>query len=87
VFDSQKVIISKKGLFVGKGYAKDNMYVLSINKDSCVSAYIVDDVNIYWHYRLGHIGSNGLDRMISHEYIPKSSYVYTTNNCECCGTS
>jgi len=60
------------------------MYVLSMNKVSSASAYIVDDVNVFWHYRLGHIGSNAMNRMISYNYIPKSSHIYTTNNCECC---
>ena len=85
VFDSQKVIISKKGSFVGKGYAKDNMYLLNINKDVAISAYIVDAYDNYvWHYRLGHIGSNTLNRMIAHNLVPKNSIALTTQNCECC---
>ena len=79
VFDSQKVIISKKGSFIGKGYAKDNMYLLNLNKDISISTYIVDanDKHV-WHYRLGHIGSNSINRMISHDLIPKDSIALST---------
>lgn len=85
VFDSQKVIISKNGSFVGKGYAKDSLYLLSINKASN-STYIVDDFN-FWHYRLGHIGSHAMQRMISYNLVPKNSAILPTHTCECCAQS
>ena len=46
-------VITKKEIFVGKGYAVDGMFKLSIgvNKASPSSVYIVSCVNI-WHARL-----------------------------------
>jgi hypothetical protein len=63
------------------------MYLLSINKVSNDSAYILNDINSIWHFRLGHVGSNAMNRMISHNMIPKSSSILTTNTCECCAQS
>ena len=61
------------------------MYLLNINKDVAISAYIVDAYDNYvWHYRLGHIGSNTLNRMIAHNLVLKNSITLTTQNCECC---
>ena len=45
VLESNKLILSKNGIFVGKGYATDGMYKLSIiNKEVSNCAYIVDSL-------------------------------------------
>ena len=45
VLESDKLILSKNGIFVGKGYAIDDMYKLSIiNKEVSGCAYIVDSL-------------------------------------------
>ena len=45
VLESDKLILSKNGIFVGKGYATDGMYKLSIiNKEVSSCAYIVDSL-------------------------------------------
>ena len=61
------------------------MYLLNLNKDISISTYIIDanDKHV-WHYRLGHIGSNSINRMISHDLIPKDCIALSTQNCECC---
>ena len=48
--ESDKCIVTKSGAFVGKGYACDEMFKLSINKVN-VSVYIADSFDI-WHARL-----------------------------------
>ena len=53
VFESNKFILSKTDVFVGKGYLYVCMFKLSINKTQ-VSAYLVDLISL-WHSRLGHI--------------------------------
>ena len=45
ILESDKLILSKNGIFVGKGYATDGMYKLSIiNKEVSSCAYIVDSL-------------------------------------------
>ena len=55
---SDQYVISKKGLFVGKGYACDGMFKLNIenNISSASSIYMLSFVN-FWHARLCHINS------------------------------
>ena len=55
VLESDKLILSKCGVFVGKGYSYNGMYKLSliINKNDVGCAYIVDS-SLLWHARLGH---------------------------------
>ncbi|CAD5164586.1 unnamed protein product, partial [Musa acuminata subsp. malaccensis] len=57
VFESGKLILSRNGTFVGKGYSAEKMVKLSIidndskvNKD-VASIYIVDSYSL-WHDRL-----------------------------------
>ena len=60
VLESEKLILTKNGVFVGKGYSCNGMFKLSINKIG-VSAYTVDCrlpcrlPFTLWHERLGHI--------------------------------
>ena len=56
VLESDKFILSKCGVFVGKGYSCNDMYKLSliINKSDVGCAYIVDS-SLLWHARLGHL--------------------------------
>uniref|UniRef100_A0A2N9F059 CCHC-type domain-containing protein n=1 Tax=Fagus sylvatica TaxID=28930 RepID=A0A2N9F059_FAGSY len=56
VLESDKLILSKFGVFVGKGYSCNGMYKLSliINKNDVGCAYIVDS-SLLWHARLGHL--------------------------------
>ena len=45
VLESNKLILSKNGIFVGNGYITDGMYKLSIiNKEVSSCAYIVDSL-------------------------------------------
>ncbi|KAK4382544.1 hypothetical protein Sango_2861300 [Sesamum angolense] len=53
VLESDKVIISRNGDFIGKGYLSDGLFVLNTvstisNKNSLNSAYLVESINI-WH--------------------------------------
>ena len=85
IFNSCKVILTKKNAFVGKRYAKDNMYVFNINKIYGDSAYFVDFFSgSLWHHRLGYISMNALIRLCSHAIFPKSSNVLSTKTCEYC---
>ena len=73
VLELDKLILSKNGIFVGKRYAIDDMYKLSIiNKKVFGCAYIVDS-SYLWHARLGHLNFKHLkfmlkDGMISYKH-------------------
>ncbi|CAM8926303.1 unnamed protein product [Rhodiola kirilowii] len=64
VFESQKVVLSKNGMYVGRGYVKDGMWKLNviaiktINKESS-SAYLLESSNL-WHGRLGHVNYDSI---------------------------
>ena len=62
VFESGKVILSKSGMFVGKGYACDGMYKVSINNEIESSAYMLES-SYLWHDRLAHVNFNSLKLM------------------------
>ena len=48
--ESDNYVITKNGLFVGKGYACDGMFKLNVenNKASINSIYMLSSVN-FWH--------------------------------------
>ncbi|CAL8121383.1 unnamed protein product [Prunus armeniaca] len=60
VFESDKFILTKEGMFVGKGYLADGLFKLNVigndafNKINKVSVYFAESSNI-WHARLGHV--------------------------------
>ena len=55
VLESDKVIVTKSGMFVGKGYSCDGMFKFSINEINVISAYMVESTSLLWHARLGHL--------------------------------
>ena len=68
VFESDKVILSKYGMFVGKGYVVNGMFKLNVmtvkpkninNKASTSFVYLLES-SILWHGRLGHVNFNSL---------------------------
>ena len=67
-------VITKKGLFVSKGYAYDGMFKLSVenNKASISSVYMLSSIN-FWHACLCHINSRYVGIMSSLRLIPKLS--------------
>ncbi|GJX41931.1 retrovirus-related pol polyprotein from transposon TNT 1-94, partial [Tanacetum coccineum] len=82
VIESDKVIMSKANVFVGKAYACDGMFKLNINKITS-SAYLPDcnfisSFNIecstfnLWHNRLGHINYKTMKDMLKQGIISYS---------------
>ncbi|GLU19483.1 hypothetical protein SLE2022_357320 [Rubroshorea leprosula] len=73
VFEADKFILSKGGIFVGKGYACEGMFKMNINYNinnkGVVSAYILDSFNL-WHHRLGHVNFKKMHEMSKLELIP-----------------
>ena len=81
--ESDNYVITKKGLFVGKGYACDEMFKLNVenNKASTSSVYMLSFIN-FWHARLCHVNSRYVKIMSSLGLIPKPSKEF--EKCETC---
>ena len=72
IMESDQYVISKKGLFVGKGYACDGMFKLNIenNMSSASSVYMLSSVN-FWHAHLCHMNSRYVGIMSNIGLIPR----------------
>ena len=66
IIESDNYVIIKKGLFVDKGYACDEMFKLNFenNKTSTNSVYMLSSID-FWHARLCHITSRYVGIMSS----------------------
>ncbi|WJZ99453.1 hypothetical protein VitviT2T_017897 [Vitis vinifera] len=89
VFESNKVVLSKSGMYVGKGYMSDGMWKLNVmtiiksnmNKAS-TSTYMLESSNL-WHGRLGHVNYDTLRRLINLNHIP-TFQINSKHKCETC---
>ena len=86
VFESDKVILSKSGMYVGKGYVSDGLFKLNvitiINKNNKSSVYMLESSNL-WHSRLEHVNYDTLRRLINLDHIP-SFQIDSKHKCEIC---
>lgn len=67
VFESDKIVLTKNGLFVGKGYCNQELFVLNVyevinGNASTSSAFLIDSVDL-WHGRLGHVNFTYIKKM------------------------
>ena len=76
VFESNRVVLSKCGMYVGKGYVNDGLFKLNvmtlkstINNKASSSAYLLESSNI-WHGILGYVNFNSLRKLINMKHIP-----------------
>ncbi|RVX22336.1 Retrovirus-related Pol polyprotein from transposon TNT 1-94 [Vitis vinifera] len=89
VFESNKFVLSKSGMYVGKGYMSDGMWKLNVmtiiksnmNKAS-TSTYMLESSNL-WHGRLGHVNYDTLRRLINLNHIPIFQ-INSNHKCETC---
>nr|AAR01736.1 putative Gag and Pol polyprotein [Oryza sativa Japonica Group]ABF97792.1 retrotransposon protein, putative, Ty1-copia subclass [Oryza sativa Japonica Group] len=79
VFESNKVVMSKHGYFIGKGYECGGLFRFSLS-DFCnksvnhICGSVDDEANV-WHSRLCHINFGLMSRFSSMCLIPKFSIV------------
>ena len=68
VFEGQRIVVSKNGMYVGKGYAQNNMWKMNViaihgkdkvNENASTSTYMLESSNL-WHVRLGHVNFDSL---------------------------
>ena len=50
-FESDKIVMTKNNVFVGKGYCDQGLFVLNISE-------IINESSSMWHARLGHVNSS-----------------------------
>ena len=89
VFESDKFVFPKSGMYIGKGYMSDGMWKLNVmtiinsymNKAS-TPAYILEYSNL-WHGRLGHVNYDTLRRLINLNHKPNSQ-IDAKHKCETC---
>ena len=92
VFVSDNFILTKNGMYVGKGYMSNGLFkmnvmtvvppIKNINENSTSSAYMLESLNV-WHGRLGHVNYDTLRRLINMEYLPKFQ-MDPNHKCEIC---
>nr|GFA15201.1 hypothetical protein [Tanacetum cinerariifolium] len=76
VYDSDKYILSKCGIFIGFGYYNNGMFMLNLNKvhDDSDSVYMSSSSTVFntslWHARLGHVHYKRMLEMSKDELIP-----------------
>ncbi|GJV26366.1 retrovirus-related pol polyprotein from transposon TNT 1-94 [Tanacetum coccineum] len=93
VIESYKFVITKGGVYVGKGYLDEGLFKLIVVTDdnvinnnnagtSTASVYMIDP-SFLWHFRLSHVNFRSLQRMINLGMLPKCSKD-KISKCEIC---
>lgn len=83
ILESDKLVLLKGDLYVGKGYCTNGMFMLSVEMNKVNScAYIVDSCSL-WHARLAHLNIKSLRYMHKNNYINLSDNDFS-KNCEIC---
>lgn len=90
VFESDKFVLTRKGIFVGKWYLANGLFKMNvmsvlcdfdINKNKSL-AYLIESSNL-WHDRLGHVNINTLRKLVSLNLLPLISFDQN-HRCEIC---
>lgn len=81
VLESDKVVVTKNCVYVGKRYSVDGMFKFSTCANKINVVYVVEPLNL-WHARLGHIIYNCLNFMSKHDHINCKGY--HSEKCEIC---
>ena len=75
-FESDKIVMTKNNVFMGKGFCNQGLFVLSISKvmnGNSSSAYLVDSYNV-WHVRLRYASGGYIKKMQSLSLINNIDY-------------
>ena len=90
VFESDKFVLVKNGMYVGNGYLSDGLFKMNvmtivpkiINNNKISSAYMLESSDI-WYGRLGHVNYDSIRKLINMELIPKF-HIVAIVKCETC---
>ena len=86
VLESNKCVVSRHGIFVGKSYDCGGLFRLSLLDDVCnkvVNNVNVSDESNIWHSRLCHINFGCLTRLANLNLISKFNLV-KDSKCQVC---
>ncbi|KZV14337.1 hypothetical protein F511_43656 [Dorcoceras hygrometricum] len=88
VFESDKVVVSKNGMYVGRGYVSDSLFKLNVmaikpkvNKVNH-SAYLLESPYL-WYGRLDYVNCETIRRLINLKNIP-TFQINKSHKCEIC---
>ena len=88
VFVSDKFVLSKNEMYVGKGYLSDGLFNLNVmnvvTKDDLnkvASSYVLESSNI-WHARLGHVNYKLIKKLMNMGLF--SNFEYPSEKCQVC---
>ena len=77
VFVSDKFVLSKNEMYVGKGYLSDGLFKLNVitivtkvDLNKVASSYVLESSNI-WHARLGHVNYKSIKKLMNMGLLPK----------------
>jgi hypothetical protein len=83
VLESNKLVVSKSGQFIGKGYDCVGLFCFSLldfnNKSVNHICANVDDLVSIWHSRLCHINFGSMSRLATMSLIPNITIVKGSN--------
>lgn len=91
VFESDKFVLTKSGMFVGKGYLCDGLFKMNVmtivtkdenNNKVASSSYLLESCNM-WHGRLGHVNYKSIQRLINNDLLPTMDFD-KNHKCEVC---
>ena len=89
VFESNNFVLTKSGIYVGKGYMSDGLFKMNVmtivsnfNNNNTSSAYMIESSNV-WHGRLGHINFDTMLKLMKLELLPKFN-IDANHKCETC---
>ena len=89
VFESNKYILTKSGIYVGKGYMSNGLFKMNVmtivsdfNNKNTSSAYMLESSNI-WYGRLGHVNFDTLRKLMNLGLLPKFK-IDANHKCEIC---
>ncbi|KAH7856800.1 hypothetical protein Vadar_005696 [Vaccinium darrowii] len=84
VMESNKVVISKNDVFIGKGFVSDVLFKLNVSKEDDVSPNVLNvEICDLWHGQLGHVNLRKLRKMMDLDLVPKSA-IDVKRKCEVC---
>ena len=89
VFESDKFVLTKIGIYVGKGYMSNGFFkmngmtiVSDFNNKNTSSTYMLESSNI-WHGRLGYVNFDTLRKLMNLELLHKFN-IDANHKCEIC---
>ena len=89
IFESDKFVFTKSGIYVGKGYMSDGLFKINVmtivsnfNNKNTSFAYMIEP-SIVWHDRLGHVNFDTIRKLMKLELLPKFN-IDANHKCETC---